>query len=623
MVQQWNQYFIERMRETAYTMTPGAMPSAPHYPACLVYLNESAAARHPALMQRLRRVWRGSVQDICCYQAILSGKSCQYRHPDGSEADLFAELAQMSGSQTRFSDRSRLMVYCVLDTTGMTDLRPLVDGINKACHFAQTIRLKNVQLCLILLLDESLGALPIAMQMRAWLRHNFDGMRRYFRSICLLSNCCGNHVMLDSYAVSTTAAAAILLSNTHDPKQQTRLHAISSAPWFTLSYIGLQKPVEEISWVVLKTLTGFLVDINTPQQLETAAVSELLGIEPDGSLAGAKPLIDALMKKLPDGAVLEGFARSQPTDLPIEQLSFADFDRLTMGGFSDYLDQSLQCDQTLVTQTVSAYAGKLYRELTIGQLAGLTESAVHALFLEIDESSAAYQRLSVAEGMREMLRRRCCDTVRQLFYQEAITAVRLAKKQVESYRLLQSSVLSDFGFVHFSPNVEPYYTGIVQRFLDGMRQNKPHLFADLCRVDTDDARKDALVKLLIDEMIASERCFSAAFDEEMKLRIGSADSAMIAGAVKNKLLGHSIAENACWNTPYAITPSYQGIMMNLTSDGGGNMLFEILQSMFHKQNIDYFNTGSSDAVESVALFPLSKEHLYSANEQMQNGGNAQ
>ena len=90
----------------------------------------------------------------------------------------------------------------------------------------------------------------------------------------------------------------------------------------------------------------------------------------------------------------------------------------------------------------------------------------------------------------------------------------------------------------------------------------------------------------------------------------NADGSAVAAAVYQTLLGHNTAEHACWNTPYALSANYQGIMMNLNVGDGSNMLFHTLQALFEKQNIDYFNSGSSDAVESVAIFPLSDQHLF-------------
>ena len=55
-------------------------------------------------------------------------------------------------------------------------------------------------------------------------------------------------------------------------------------------------------------------------------------------------------------------------------------------------------------------------------------------------------------------------------------------------------------------------------------------------------------------------------------------------------------------------------MLNINVGEGTNMLFQTLKDMFEKQNIDYFNSGSSDAVESVAVFPLFEQHLFASAE---------
>jgi hypothetical protein len=194
-----------------------------------------------------------------------------------------------------------------------------------------------------------------------------------------------------------------------------------------------------------------------------------------------------------------------------------------------------------------------------------------------------------------------------------------AKKQLEFCQRLQNSLLSDYSFVHFSPNVESYYSGIVTHYLDTLSSTSP-LLQSFARVDLTEEAFVGLLKRQIDELIASNRCFTAAFDEEMKLRIGNTDSSNVVKEINNKLLGHSSDDsNACWNTPYALNLAYQGILMNLSGGTAGNLLFQILQNMFQKQNIDYFDTGSSDAVEAVAVYPLTKQHLFGSHEDTEGG----
>ncbi len=624
MIHRLTDYFINKMRETAYAMTPDAVSGVPNFPACIVYLNPAATARHTVISQRLRRVWRGSVNDICQYEAVLSGGKCLYRHPDGSNADLLTELQKMSSNHTRFYDRSRLNIYCVLDTADIHDLKTFVNCINLACSFKQMIRLQNVQMFMVLLLDESLHSIDFAAQVRTWIRSAYDNLNKYFDSMCLLSNRCGNSTFLDDYMMSVVASTAILLTNTHNDTQQTRFSAINSAPMFSLSYVGLQKPVEEIGWVVLNTLFEYFCEQNTAQYTDSAMLATLLGMKPDGSFAATGRLENEIMRKLPRVDEMEHFARTESTELSLEEMSYHEYDRLTMGSFKDYLRSQISCDPMLLEDTVNTYRAFLVENIPLAKLAGLSESAVHTLFLERQTVEPSYQQTLVADAIRDIVRRRCTEEVTKPFYDVVCDVIRRAKKQIEYFGSLRNELLSNHRFTNFSENVKPFYSDIVRQYL-GMSQGDKQALRVFYYLGGTETQIETQFMRLIDSVIASHPSFSAAFDEEMKMRIGSADNAAVAGSIQNKLLGHSIGSNACWNTPYALVQTYQGIMMNVGIGKKGDVLFQILQAMFQKQNIDYFNTGSSDAVESVAVFRLNKQHLYSANEVVegQTGGKAE
>lgn len=613
MIHRLNGYFINKMRETAYAMTPDAVSSVPNFPACIVYLNLAAKKRHETITQRLRRVWRGSVNDICCYEAGFSDGKCQYRHPDGSPANLLSELQRMSAQNTKFYDRSRLNIYCVLDTSDIRDLNTFVTCINMACNFKQTIRVQNVQTFFMLLLDESLQNIDFASKVRIWMRGAYDNLHQQFNSICMLSNRCGNSAYLDDYMMSVVASSAILLTNTHNETQQVRFQVINSSPMFSLSYVGLQKPVDEIGWVVLKTLIEHFCEQNTAQYTESVELGTLLGMKPDGSFYATQRIEDEIMRKLPPAEEFEHFARTEPTDIHVNELSYHEFDRMTMGGFRDFLGMQITCDPELLERTALEYQNYIEENIPLAKLSGLSESAVRTLFFEQYDAEPSYQQTSVADAIRDIIRRKCTAEVKQLCYNAICESIRKAKKQIEFFNGLRNELLSNYSFINFSENVKPFYAEIVHHYL-GMSQGDKQALRVFYYLGGSEEQIETQFKRLIDSIIASHPSFSAAFDEEMKMRIGSADTAAVAGSIQNKLLGHNVGSNACWNTPYAMVQAYQGIMMNVSTGRNGDVLFQILQNMFQKQNIDYFNTGSSDAVESVAVFRLTKQHLYSANE---------
>ncbi len=613
MIRQLNEYFIHKMRETAYAMTPDAISGVPNYPACIVYLNPAAKARHETVIQRLRRVWRGSVNDLCCYEAALSDGRCIYRHPDGSSANLLDELQRMSSHTTKFYDRSRLNLYFVLDTADIQDMNAFVNCINLACAFKQMIRVQNVQSFLLLLLDESYQKIDFAAQIRAWIRSAYDHLNKYFSSMCLLSNRQGDSTYLEEYMMSVVASSAILLSNTHNDTQQVRFQAINTSPMFSLSYVGLQKPVDEIGWVVLNTLIEHFCEQNAAVYTDSAELASLLGMGPDGSFKATMRLENEIMRQLPPVEAFESFARTEPSELTVHEMSYREFDRLTMGSVRDYLKEQISCDPALLEATALEYQNQLIENIPMAKLAGLSQSAVRTLFFERQEVQPSYQQVTVADAIRDIVRRTCTRAVAEPFYDAICALIRKAKQQIEFFGRLRSELVSNHSFLTFSENVKPFYTEIVRSYL-GMTQSDKQALRVFYYLGGTEEQIMTQFKRLIDSIIASHPSFSAAFDEEMKMRIGSADTAAVAGSIQNKLLGHNVSSNACWNTPYAMGLAYQGIMMNVNTSKNGDVLFQILQAMFRKQNIDYFNTGSSDAVESIAVFRLEKQHLYSANE---------
>ncbi len=618
MIHRLNQYFIEQMREKSYAMMPAAVSSVPNYPACVVYLTPSAKERHEQLIQCLRRIWRGGVNDLCCYETVLENGGCRISRADGGRINLLAEIQRMFSTQTKFHSRSGMNIYCVLDSADIKDIRDFAGCINMACYFKQCAKIKNSSLFLLLILDESLLMQQYANQIRAWMRGQYQNLLKHLTSVCLISNRCGDGTTLDSYQTTLAAANAILLTNTHNEGVAARMQAFRTARFFTLAHSSLQKPVDEIGWVALKNIVERLCAMNAPVQTDKAKLAELLHLSPDGCFTTLEPWEKQRFGALPSAQELELFPRREPYDgVSLTDLSYAEFDKLTMGSMEGFLEayRADSAGAEFISQAAASYQAQLSAELPISVLAGLSESAVHTLFFET-HAAAAYQQSPVLTALKWIVHKQCSDMVRTAFYEAVCNLIVQAKKQVVFYKNLQAQLLSDYGFIHFSPNVEQYYGVITQRYLDAAAVGQEQNLKCFQNALLDESQIEENLKRVLDELISSNESFYTAFDEEMRMRIGKADYATVAAAVQNKLLGHGSGNNACWNTPYPLSPFYRAILMNLSLDEKGSLLTQQLKSMFQGQNVEYFNTGNSDAVESVTVFLIEPAHLFGSNEEM-------
>ncbi len=617
MINRLNQYFIEQMREKSYAMMPAAVSSVPNYPACVVYLTPSAKKRHEQLIQCLRRIWRGGVNDLCCYETAIENGGCRISRADGGSMNLLAEIQRMFSTQTKFHSRSGINIYCVLDSADVKDIRSFADCINMACYFKQCTKMKNSSLFLLLLLDESLQNQQYANQIRAWMRGQYQNLLKHLTSVCLISNRCGDGTTLDSYQTTLAAANAILLTDTHNEGIAARMQAFRTARVFTLAHSSLQKPVDEIGWVVLKNTVERLCAVNAPVQTDKGKLSELLHLSPDGCFTTLEPWEKQRFDALPSAQELEFFPRREPYDgVRLADLSYAEFDQLTMGSVESCLRNFGGSSGTeFVSQAAASYQAQLSAELPISVLAGLSESTVHTLFFET-HAAAAYQQSPVLTALQWILHKQCSDLVREAFYDAVCGLITQAKQQVSFYKNLQAQLLLDYGFIHFSPNVEQYYGVITQRYLDAAAVGQGQSLKCFQNALLNEKQIEENLKRVLDEIISSNESFYTAFDEEMRMRIGKADYATVAAAVQSKLLGHGSGSNACWNTPYPLSPFYRAILMNLSLDEKGSLLTQQLKSMFGGQSVEYFNTGNSDAVESVTVFLIEPAHLFGTNEEM-------
>ena len=614
MIHRLNQHFINKVREATYARTHAAVSSVPNYPTCIAYLNPAASKRHEQIRLRLQRVWRGSVSDICFYNTKMVQNGIAIQHMDGSSVNLLQELQQMFAANAKFYSRERMYMYFVLDTSDIRDMQSLVNCINTACALKQAAKASNIASVLVFLLDESLQNLNAAVSIRNWMRGNQKDLNRFFDSICMISNRCGNNTTLNEYETSVVAASAMLLTNTHNNTVQTRTQSIGKLPMFTISYGGQQKPVDEISFVVLKGFCEEICSLTKEERVDAGRLAQILQLSPDGCFTITGKLQQEMMNHLPNEAELESFACIEPSDLALSQLSYAEFDKRTFGGFSDYMQSCLTLEPQLLEDTCAEYRKTLSEKIPVGVLAGLSETTVETMIFDKSRSKPNYQNMSVSEAIRDIVKHSCSDLLRERLYAVICEMIAAAKKQVEYFKGLHSTLVSDLSFLHFSPNVEPYYTEITRQYIDFVKNSNPQQLQIFTQFDITPMQVEKQLNKMIDDIIAFDQVFSDALDEEMKKRIGNADGATVAAAVHQKLLGHNTAENACWNTPYALSATYQGIMLNINVGEGTNMLFQTLKDMFEKQNIDYFNSGSSDAVESVAVFPLFEQHLFASAE---------
>lgn len=228
-------HFEERLRQIDRQNLGDVTGKEPHFPQLVVYLGKDASDAHTAVSTNLLQIWP-QYQDELKFLCVQKTDGITYfEMPIGNEQNValsengVREIASaLFGTRMHFADRSKLLVYFILDTTSMQSLDDFLSWLPvlhtvKALLCPNSTDLLNM---LCLLLNENLTRQKTAAKIRNYLScfYTNEELRKTVDNVLLLSNRRNDNAILEDWEIGyKIISATIALSN----NEETRIKVLN------------------------------------------------------------------------------------------------------------------------------------------------------------------------------------------------------------------------------------------------------------------------------------------------------------------------------------------------------------------------------------------------------------
>ena len=612
-------HFEDRLRQIDRRNLGDATGKEPQYPQLVIYLGKDAAEAHKTVSASLLQTWpqyEHELKFLCVEKgaALTYGElSCE----DGAYIPLTEEgvseiASAMFGTKMHFADRSKLLVYYVLDTTAMRDLEDFLSWLPAIRQVKQLLSSNSTDLLdmLFLLLNENLARQKTAARIRDYLSgfYSKNAVHETVSNVLLLSNRRSDNAILEDWEMGyKILSAAIILSNNDDVQVTGNIFCNGV---LTASYAREEKPIAQIGQVVVRHLLNALSENITqtdPKLLEDSKLAEKLGLTKNGTFRMLDQYAEtSLFSLLPTPDQLELFPRVDTANQsPMAGMSANAFNAYTMGAWEQFLAQIARSAQEKVALNTAVRQSwsQEYRKLLVN-----TFSKEEILYLadHIDDVAALLSKTrlpsydtTVLEAAKEQLKY-------MLSSDEKLIRVFLGALQQ------QGAAAADFTqawnnllksrrqiFDVRDANMAAFYERKVRNFFDRRGSAICEEFAAIHSTE----ELVAFLENLVDDVIDSDEIFSAAFEDELETRLN--EDALPTDAkqyIRKKLTGSGVFTYL--QTDFDLgEPVESAILLKLGTPLHKNLNVNL------PPTTTYYNTGSGSAAEALVIYRVSENNL--------------
>ena len=612
-------HFEERLRQIDRQNLGDVTGKEPHFPQLVVYLGKDASDAHMAVSTNLLQIWP-QYQDELKFLCIQKTDGITYFEiPVGSEQGVVLsengvrEMASaLFGTRMHFADRSKLLVYFILDTTSMQSLDDFLSWLPvlhtvKALLCPNSTDLLNM---LCLLLNENLTRQKTAAKIRNYLScfYTNEELRKTVNNVLLLSNRRNDNAILEDWEIGyKIISATIALSNNEETRITTNIFCNSV---LTASYAREEKPISQIGQVVVGNLLLSLAENaphTDPKLMDDPKLAEKLGLTKNGTFTILDQYAQTnLYALLPSEEQLELFPRRDAiAQVQMSMLSANAFNEFTMGAWNQYLAEmirtareKLEMNSALRQKWGDAYRKFLadtFKKEEILYLADHIDDVVEIMSNTRLPSGDAQVLIAAREQLKYMLS--SDETFIRIFVSALQQQGRIVSEFAQAWNSLLQSRRQVFGVR--DANMSTFYERKIRNFMD--RRGTEMLTAFAAIHNTQE-----LIEFLqgtVEDIIDSDEVFSAAFEDELERRLN--EDALPTDAkqyIRKKLTGSGVYTYL--QTNFALgEPIVSSILIKIGTPLYKNLYSNLAPSTY------YYNTGSSSAAEALVIYEVSRENL--------------
>lgn len=612
-------HFEERLRQIDRQNLGDVTGKEPHFPQLVVYLGKDASNAHTAVSTNLLQIWP-QYQDELKFLCIQNTDGITYFEiPVGGEQGValsengVREIASaLFGTRMHFADRSKLLVYFILDTTSMQSLDDFLSWLPvlhtvKALLCPNSTDLLNM---LCLLLNENLTRQKTAAKIRNYLScfYTNEELRKTVDNVLLLSNRRNDNAILEDWEIGyKIISATIALSNNEETRITTNIFCNSV---LTASYAREEKPISQIGQVVVGNLLLSLAENaphTDPKLMDDPKLAEKLGLTKNGTFTILDQYAQTnLYALLPSEEQLELFPRRDAiAQVQMSMLSANAFNEFTMGAWNQYLEEMLRAarEKLEMNSALRQKWGDAYRKFLadtfkkeeILYLADHIDDVVEIMSNTRLPSGDAQVLIAAREQLKYMLS--SDETFIRIFVSALQQQGRIVSEFAQAWNSLLQSRRQVFGVR--DANMSTFYERKIRNFMD--RRGTEMLTAFAAIHNTQE-----LIEFLqgtVEDIIDSDEVFSAAFEDELERRLN--EDALPTDAkqyIRKKLTGSGVYTYL--QTNFALgEPIVSSILIKIGTPLYKNLYSNLAPSTY------YYNTGSSSAAEALVIYEVSRENL--------------
>lgn len=617
------EYFKDKLYQIEHDGIKQNIGEVPKFPMLIVFLGNSAMNGFSLIASEMFKLWTPFKDELCflgveennnnvkCYElSMLDNRMNQEELPLEQIGD---RVTNLFGLEKHFKDRSKLLVYYVLDTTSFDKKDEVEKWMKILLKIKSSLNMDNYQMMdlLFLLLNENFGK---HQKVAAGIRNTLmEYIESYIESIVLLSNRRGDHVVLEDWNLCYRIIKNIIALTNSDETYIT--NAVFKQGIRIIGYAHEEKPSLEIGQIVVEKMIDKLSFDDNIDIFKDKELSSKLGMSEENTLS----IIDTyaeqeLYQLLPNAQELMLFPRrdhSNYGDFTI--LSERQFNEITMNAWEVYLNQiavevqeQMQTDASIKKHWRLSYKKLLSDNFSVGELLQLKTylETIKKILSSAKAPSSEESVLSVA-----MKRLRYMLSTNKMIIDNFIEAIEELGQDAQEFLVSWKQFLASHSNIHTvsDESILEFYSQIVKGFFE---HNKSEIDRKFKRVSNMKDLKNVLLEF-INKIIEENPIFNEPFENELEKRLQLKKLASPITAeqyIRQNLTGSDVP--VYFQTPFAYGDAVvSAILLNV-----GTSLHESFQDAL-PSNTYYYNTGKSDAAESISIYEIGEGHLITGKEE--------
>ena len=411
--------------------------------------------------------------------------------------------------------------------------------------------------------------------------------------------------------------SSIVLSNFHDTHitktfKENRI--------LTAKYSRKEKPIKEISQIVVICLMDKFNEYITQSVKEVSKFKERIGITKEGTIKFLDDYVDNTLKEaLPSKAELDQFPiYDSDINSILDKYGFEtpdyfkctakEFNKLTCGIWDLYLKElslscigSLQNDEKQRRKWEEMFKNELIENFNTNEILSLSNDLnLEQFFGQIEKPQEEKKVLDVA--VTKLKYNLSTDKELINLFLSVINTIGTETQNFKNQWIKFYNSKTKL-FNTKEEKVEEFYKNKIKQYF--VKLKKDHNFEDEMKKIYSMEDLEKLFKEIIIDILNDDDIYIASFEKELASRLGNVSFVGLGNVIFNELTKEDLCDFLGTYTPLT-NQLFSAILMKK-----GTELYHNLEKTIKKENIKVFDTGNNQAAETLILYEVTTDQIES------------